>query len=168
MSNKAKKIISGLIKGGFEVVKVSAEQIAGTVSPVPEKLVETAVGTTAPPKKDEFGEYLKGLSDVSPEELEKRQKELSDEEQKELDKTRKVLRAAVPPHMRPREKPPEPRIYDELWKKKKEKEEAIKETRAQQGKLEEPTTVPRRGDWRRGLQKRKATGIETKVNIRTG
>lgn len=144
MSNKAKKIISGLIKGGFEFTKDSAKQIADTVAP--DKLLEQAV-SGVPPQKGEFSEYLKSLGpNLSEEELAKKKKEFEERDQKELEEERKKLWATVPPHMRLPEKPKPLRPYEQaIQEEEKKKAMAVEAQKKQPQQVAVPTGKQPRG-----------------------
>lgn len=154
--SKAKKIISGLIKGGFEFTKDSAKQIADTVAPG--KLLEQAV-SGVPQRKDEFSEYLKNLGpNLSEEEIAKKRKEFEERDQKELEEERKKLWATVPPHMRLPEKPKSLSPYEQaIQEEEKKKAMAVEAQKKQQ--QQQPLAAPA-GKQPRGMlfaKKRPAT-----------
>src|SRR3989338_4705574 len=106
--SKVKKIITGIIEGGAEAVRDSAKQIGETVSPV--KMLEQALGTVPPAQEDEFVKYLKNLGgDLTPQEMEKKRAEFAAREESEMDKARKVIKSALPDHLKPLSGPPKPR-----------------------------------------------------------
>ena len=119
--SKVKKIITG----GFEIVKDSAKQIADTVSPA--AIVEQALRRQKD-TKNEVSEYLKNLSpNISSEELEKKKRQLSEEDQKKLEEAREKLTAVIPAHMRPSEKPRQPRPYEATIQEEERKKAAFVE-----------------------------------------
>lgn len=108
--SKAKKIIGGLLEGTGELVKETAEKVAETVGPT--KLVESAVG----PKKSgsELGEYLESLSgNLSAEELEKKKREYEEQQKEEIEKSQKVIKEALPAHLKPPSSEKKPSVYEE-------------------------------------------------------
>ncbi len=124
MTNKVKKIITG----GLEFVKDSAKQLAQTVSP--DELLRQALGQQP---QNEFTDYLKKVGkDLTPEEMAKKKSEFQTEEQRKLEEARKVIKAAMPAHMRPSQQQPAPRPYEvsvqEEERKKAQQVEAVKKT----------------------------------------
>ena len=159
--------VKSIITGGFEVIKDSAKQLAGAVSPG--KLVEQAIGPKT--QSSEFSDYLKKLGpDVSPEELEKKKKELGQADQKRLEEERKKLQAVttMPAHMRLPEKQKEPRPYEAaLQEEERKKAQAVEMQKKQPQPVSAPAGKQPRGML--GARKRpKASDFEAGKNIKIG
>lgn len=154
MTSKLKKIITG----GLEVIKDSAKQIAGTVSPG--VLLEQALGSKSQ-RNDEFAQYLKGLGpNLTKEELEQKKKEFEQGDKNKLDATRKFLQAAIPPHMRLSPKPSELRPYEAMIRdEERKKAMSVEAQKKQPQPLSTPTGKQPRG-MLFGRKKQQAKGFE--------
>ena len=128
-----KKIIGGIAEGVGEVIKEGAKEIAETVDPT--KLIESAIG----PKKtgNEFTEYLKGISgNLSSEDLETKRKEFEKKEAIEKAEAEKVIREALPAHLKPTQTSREPSVYE-----RNIREEEMKNAQAIEAQKKQPKTI---------------------------
>lgn len=169
MSDKAKKIITGLLEGSVEAIKDSAKQITETVAPG--ALLEQAIGT-GQPKKDEFSEYLKKLGpELTPEELEKKKQEFSQKDLKEKQEAQKILSAATTPtHMRLPQKSPGQSVYDQNMKELEEKKALQVEMQQKQNQQVIPVMSQKAAPGGLFSKKRrpKSSDLEAGKNIKVG
>lgn len=137
----AKKII----KGGLEILKDSAKQLADTISPA--AILEQALGKKKQ-REDDFGQYLKGIGgDLSPEQIEKRRKEFEKTDEQKLEDARKMIKAALPSHMRLAPRPVAPRPYEMTIQDMEKKKAAAIEA----GKKQQQSAVAPAGKQARGM-----------------
>lgn len=171
-----KKIGKKVVKTGFETVKESVEELGKTVTA--ERMTGQLLGQEKAKEQDkkdsnEFKEYLKKLD---PNLTEEEKKKIIRSEKEGIEKAERVIqRAATPPHMRlekdPHKKPSQDElhqyhIYYKVWKEIEEREKERKALEAKEGKLKEPPTARKRGDWKKGLRQRKSA--EMSRDFKTG
>ena len=168
--SKVKKIITGIIEGGAEAVKDSAKQIAETVSPV--KMLEQALGITPPTSlgEDEFAKYLKNLGgDLTPQEMEKKRAEFAAREDSEMDEARKVIKSALPDHLKPPPGPPKPSVYDQLKQEEEQKKAlAVEAQKKQKQPIAAPSGKQARGSLFAKKKRKASSDIEMGKNIKVG
>ena len=166
--SKVKKIITGIIEGGAEAVKDSAKQIAETVSPV--KMLEQALGTAPPAQEDEFAKYLKNLGgELTPQEMEKKRAEFAARENSEMDEARKVIKSALPDHLKPPPGPPKPSVYDQLNQEEEQKKAlAVEAQRKQKHSIAAPAGKQARGSLFAKKKRRASSDFEIGKNIKVG
>jgi len=131
-----KKIITEMLEGVGEFVKDSAKQAAETIDPI--KIIDQAAGVNR--REDELTKYLKDLGgNLTAEELEKKKKEFEEKAAREKKEAEKVIKAAIPAHLRPTVDR-EPSIFD----RNKQEEEIKKadELQAQKKQQMESVAVP--------------------------
>ena len=166
--SKVKKIIGGLLEGGIEIVKDSARQLAGAVSPV--KIIEQVV--SQPKTEDgEVTKYLKDLSgNLSEGDIEKKKKELEEKKQQELEEARKSIQSAIPAHMRPRPEPKEPSIYEQnVQDEERKKALAVEAQKKQQAQSSfPPSGKQQRGSLFAKKKRPKTADFEKSKNIKIG
>lgn len=166
--SKVKKIITSIIEGGAEAVKDSAKQIAGTVSPL--KMLEQALGTVPPSQEDEFVKYLKNLGgDLTPQEMEKKRAEFAAREDSEMDAARKVIKSALPDHLKPPPGPPKPSVFDQMKQEEEQKKAlAVEAQKKQKQPIAAPSGKQARGSLFAKKKRKAATDIEMGKNIKVG
>lgn len=166
--SKVKKIITSIIEGGAEAVKDSAKQIAGTVSPV--KMLEQALGTAPSAQEDEFVKYLKNLGgDLTAEEMEKKRAEFAAREDSEMDAARKVIKSALPDHLKPPSGPPKPSVFDQMKQEEEQKKAlAVEAQKKQKQPIAAPSGKQARGSLFAKKKRKAAADIELGKNIKVG
>ena len=161
-----KKIIRSIIEGGAEFVKESAGQMAETVDPV--KLIEQTTGTHS--ASHEFSDYLKNLvGNLSESEIEKKRQEFEKEQKTVLEEAEKVIKSALPAHLKPAVPAKKPSVYEQNIRDEEMKKAKAVEAQKQQKKAIVVPTGIRRGILG-GLKRKKprSTDLEVGKNIKTG
>lgn len=163
----AKKLIKGILEGGFEAAKDSVKQVTDTVSPT--ALVEHALGTNTQ-QPNELTEYLKTLSpDLTAEELEKKKKEFTGSQDAGLEEARKTIRAALPDHMKLPEKPRELTPYEQtIQDMERKKAGEVEMQKKQQSQVVTPVGKQQQGGLLARKKRPASSSFETSMNIKIG
>ena len=128
----AKKVIGTILEATGEFVKDSGKQVAEAVNPV--KMMEWVLGINKP--ANEFSDYLKNLGgNLSEADIEKRKKEFEDKKTKEMEEAQKVLRQALPDHLKPKLNR-EPSIFE-----KNKQEEEMKKAQMVEAQKKQPKSI---------------------------
>lgn len=168
--NIAKKMVRGALESGLEALKdrskEGGKQLVDTVNPV--ELVKTVLNPDGSGKSsNEVGDYLKNLADPSlqtQEAIQTRQQEEKTKTEQETERLRNILHGKqIAPAPQPISKE---RIYDKLWNERQEKEAAQIQLEGQKPFAD--AAGKKKGRLGGPMHQKASTGMETKVNVKTG